>query len=355
MSFNNTSFNNTSSSNTSSNNTGHNIIVVGASAGGVEALTQLARHLPSNLPAAVFMVLHMPSKACSAMLNILNRAGPLKAKYPLDEETIQPGYIYFAPPDYHLLIKPGSIHLTRGARENNCRPAVDPLFRTAAKAYGQQVVGVILSGTLDDGTAGLSAIKSQAGIAVVQDPTDATFSGMPENAIAKVKVDHILPLSEIPPLLVRLAHEPVVGLKKPVSDDIQYESDIAAFDIKAIENDRNSGKLSGFACPSCGGTLWEIDDGDLLRFRCRVGHAWSEENFVAEQSESLEEALWVALRALEESAALSLKLAHRAQERKQDKLAERFANKAHQTRQRARLIQNILVKGSHLTETPADW
>lgn len=324
---------------------GHDIIVIGASAGGVEALSRLVKTLPENLPAALFIVLHIPSYGTSVLPQILNRAGRLKAAHPQDGETIQLGRIYVAPPDFHLLIKKGYIQLSRGPKENGYRPAVDPLFRTAARTYGRRVIGVVLSGSLDDGTAGLISIKMRGGMAVVQNPEDALFSGMPTNAIENVDVDHILPLSEISPLLVKLASEPLGEEEYPVSHEIEIESDMAEFDMNALQSKERPGIPSGFACPNCGGALWEINKNNLLRFRCRVGHAFSAKTLLAHQSEQLEDALWVALRALEESSALAERMAKRARERNHATSAERFEEQSRDAQNRAALLRDVLLKG----------
>lgn len=329
---------------------GHNIIVVGASAGGLEALTQLVAGLPLDLPATVFVVLHFPSHGTSTLPKILSRSGVLPATHPEDGEAIQTGRIYVAPPDYHLLIKRGHVRIVRGPRENSHRPAIDPLFRTAARAYGPQVVGVVLSGVLDDGTAGLSAIKIQGGVAVVQDPDDALYPGMPESAIANVKVDHILPSSDLVPLLVNLASKPVTAKGvNSVSNDMASEADIAELDLAALQRHERPGTPSGFACPECGGALWELSNGDLIRFRCRVGHAMSAESLLAEQSEAMEAALWSALRALEESAALAHRLAERAYRRNHPAVAERFEAREQDAAQSAILIRQAILKGQEVT------
>ncbi|HEY9809716.1 MAG TPA: chemotaxis protein CheB [Halomicronema sp.] len=325
---------------------GHDIIVVGASAGGVEALRKLVAELPESLPAALFVVLHLPVTAMSTMPQILNRAGVLKAVEAKDKQIIEYGYIYVAPPNYHLLVKRGYISLTQGPKENSHRPAVDPLFRTAARAYGERVVGVILSGTLDDGSAGLLAVKSGGGVAVVQDPEDALFSGMPQNAIKHVdNVDYIVPVGEMAGVLVQLANSTVsVGQGEPISKDMEMECDVAELDMAIIGSDDNPGVPSNLACPTCGGTLWEQNNGNLLRFRCRVGHAWSQDSLHAEQAEALEEALWTALRALEESASLSQRMEKRARERKNERMARNYETQARETHERASLIREVLIK-----------
>lgn len=327
---------------------GHDIIVLGASAGGVEALTQLVKALPPDLPAAIFVVIHFPAHSTSVMPSILNRCGSLKACHPADGEAIQHGRIYVAPPNYHLLVKRGYIHLARGPRENGHRPAIDPLFRTAARFYGRRVVGVVLSGNLDDGTAGLAAVKQRGGIAVVQDPKDAMFAGMPRSAIENVEVDYILPLSAIAPTLISLAQEPVTAQEEPVTDEMEMESEIAELDMDTIHKDDSErpGIPAGFGCPDCGGALWELRDGQLIRFRCRTGHAYSAETLLAEQSEALETALWNAFRALEERAALSSRMHQRARDRNQSRSAARFQEQAHEAQQNATVIRELLLNGN---------
>jgi len=332
---------------------GHDLIVIGASAGGVEALTLLVKQLPSDLNAAVIIVLHVPSNGTSVLPHILNRAGNLPASHAHDGEVIIPGRIYIAPPNYHLVVKPGYLRLTRGPKENGHRPAIDPTFRTAARAYGQRVVAVILTGTLDDGTAGLVAVKMRGGVAVVQDPEDAMYSGMPRSAIENVEdIDYILPLSDIPSTLVALADTPVQAeLEKPVTKELEMECDITELDMKAVENENRPGKPSAFACPDCGGNLWEIHDGNLLRFRCRTGHAYSAKTLLTEQSDSVEEALWIAFRALEEKASLTERLAARMNEYNQTLSAERLTQQAIAARQHSAIIKELLLKGN---ETEAD-
>jgi two-component system, chemotaxis family, protein-glutamate methylesterase/glutaminase len=325
---------------------GHDIVVVGASAGGVEALSQLVRGLPPEIPAAIFVVLHTPPSGTSVLPRILSRAGRLPAAHARNGEPIETGRIYVAPPDHHLLLQRGFVRLARGPRENSNRPAVDPLFRTAARAYGGRVVGVVLSGTLDDGTAGLIAIKRRGGVAVVQDPNDALFSGMPHSAIDNVEVDHVVPIAFMADLLDKLAREPVEEAgEEAVPDDMEKEAAIEAFDLAAIENHERPGIPSTYACPECGGTLWELEEGELTRFRCRVGHAFSPDSLLAEQSDALETALWSAFRALEETAALAERMALRAKERDRPYGAERFNDQARDARERAALIREVLLKG----------
>jgi len=322
---------------------GHDVIVIGASAGGVEALVTLAGSLPANLPAAIFVVLHIPAQSPSLLPEILNRSGPLRATHPVDGEAIQNGRIYVALPDHHLLVEEGVVRIIRGPKENRHRPAIDPLFRSAARTYGTRVVGVILTGSLDDGTAGLLAIKRRGGVAVVQDPQDALFSSMSLSAIAHVEVDHVVPLSAVGPLLVPLAHEQAAAEGSySVSKDMEMETKLAAMDMNTMQNGEHVGTPSVFSCPECGGVLWEVHDGNLLRFRCRVGHAFSIDSVLAGQSEAVEEALWTALKTLEESISLSRRMAQDARKGGKDWLAKRFVKREQETERQAALIRQVL-------------
>ena len=333
----------------------HEIIVIGASAGGVEALAALVQGLPADLPASLFVVLHLGPHSASVLPQILSQKGTLPARHARDGEAIELGRIYVAPPDRHLLVRHGRVRVSLGPKENSLRPAADPLFRSAAQAYGRRVVGVVLSGTLDDGTAGLQAIKSRGGVTIVQDPRDALFAGMPRSALEGVTIDHCLPITEIAPLLVRLAYEPVKGGgEQPMSDEYEKEAEIAEFDLSVIQDDAHRpGVPSGFACPDCGGALWELHEGELIRYRCRVGHAWSPSSLLAEQSEALESALWTALRALEERAALSERVAERFALRGHSRPTVRFREQAAESRRRAALIRQVLLNGEPDAETAA--
>ncbi len=327
----------------------HNIVVVGASAGGVETLIKLVGSLPADLPASVLVVLHIPAQNPSLLPEILSRSGQLKAVHPKDGEAIQQGCIYVAPPDRHLLAAQGHVHLVRGPKENRLRPAIDPLFRSAAIAYGPKVVGVVLTGSLDDGTAGLRAIKRLGGVAIVQDPEEALYPSMPLSALEHVAIDYKLPVSAIGPLIVSLTRKPVDREGDyPVPEDMEIEMRMAEMDISTLDGNMKVGTPSAFSCPECGGVLWEIRDGDLMRFRCRVGHAFSIESIMAAQSEGVEEALWAALKTLEESVNLSRHLEDKARKRGQDWLAQRFREKLQDAEQRAEVIQSILFKDKRL-------
>jgi two-component system, chemotaxis family, protein-glutamate methylesterase/glutaminase len=323
----------------------HDMIVIGASAGGVEALITLIGSLPADLPAAIFLVMHIPAQSHSLLPDILNRAGWLHALHPVDGQMIQYGHIYVAPPDHHLLIEEGIVRIVRGPKENRHRPAIDPLFRSAARIYGTRVVGVILTGSMDDGTAGLLAIKRGGGEVIVQDPQNALFSSMPLSAIAHVKVDHVIPLSDIGPMLAQVAHGQAAEQGSfPVSEDM--ETKLTAIDVREGLNEENIGTPSVYSCPECGGVLWEMQDGNLLRFRCRVGHAYSVDSVLAGQNEAVEEALWTALKTLEESASFSRRLAHDAHNGGKDRLAKQFGEREQEAEEHAAVIRQVLAKSS---------
>ena len=324
------------------------IIVIGGSAGAIEAASTVIRSLPADLPAAVFVVIHFPTDSISVLPKILERAGRLPAHHPTDGETIRHGQIYVAPPDFHLNIQDGVIRCRRGPKENGVRPAIDPLFRTAASAYGPRVIGVVLSGNLTDGTAGLQAIKRRGGVTIAQDPQGLAYQGMPRSAIANVPVDHVYPIDRIGPALVELVHTPV---KEVAAMPAENESHTA--ERKAVAEDRahNDGIPSTYTCPECHGTLWEVQDGDVLAFRCRVGHAYSADALYSHQDDGIEAALWTALRALEEHAALCRRLAAKARDRGRDRSAALFSDKAIEAEHHAAVLRQAVLSASSALHT----
>jgi two-component system, chemotaxis family, protein-glutamate methylesterase/glutaminase len=333
------------------NHKNHDIIVIGASAGGVEALITVVSSLPKDLPASVFIVLHVSAQSPSILPEILNRRARMEARHPKDGDKIRMGRIYVAPSDHHLTVEEGYVRVVRGPRENRYRPAIDPLFRSAARVYGPRVVGVILTGALDDGTAGMVAIKSRGGISIVQDPEEALYPGMPRSAIENAKIDYIMSLDEIGPLLVRLAHEPAEEEGAyPVPEKMDYEAKVAEMAATSTEEMNRLGKPAVYACPECHGTLWELRDGNMTRFRCRVGHAYSPESLMAEHSESVESALWAALRALEEKASLARQMATSAHYRNHDSIANRFARNAETIDRHAGTLREVLQSNRTMVE-----
>lgn len=324
---------------------GRDIIVIGASAGGISAVERLIRTLPKNLPAAIFVVIHISPDGPSLLPQILQRSAKLKIVQKInDGEPIKKEHVYIAPPDQHLVMEKGRLRLVCGPMENRHRPAIDPLFRSAAQTYGGRVIGVILTGTLDDGASGLLAIKGCGGTVLVQDPKDAEYPDMPRNALKQVQADYQVPLAEMGPLLVELVNKPPKsrnGRQVPVH--LEIESDIA--EMKKSGNQMEYlGKPSNFACPECHGVLWEMKEGGMGRFRCRVGHAYSLENLHSGMSDAIEDALWSAVRALEEKAALLRRLADEARSRKHLLIARQFERRFKELLPAARTIRSILLK-----------
>jgi two-component system, chemotaxis family, protein-glutamate methylesterase/glutaminase len=308
----------------------------------VEALSQLAAALPPGLPDSLFAVVHFPAHATSMLPAILQRHGRLPAVHPDDGTAIRHGVM----PNRHMLVHRGHVRLSRGPRENGHRPAGDPLFRSAARVYGARVIGVVLSGNLDDGTAGLAAVRRHGGVTVVQDPTDALYPGMPASAVEHVPVDHVLPLAALPALLLELVNEPVEA-EDPVDDSQdEMETGIAELDPKAVQGDDRPGTPSAYSCPECHGVLWEIQgEGELVRFRCRVGHAYGAETLMAEQAGSVESALWTAMQVLKERAALARRMCRKMEERGNQRSADRFREQADDADRRAAVIREVLRSG----------
>lgn len=321
---------------------GHDIIVIGASAGGVEALPELLSRLPGTLPASVFVVLHVPAESPSQLPAIIRRAAKLPAAHAEHGQKIEHGRIYIAPPDFHLRLEDGYMQLIHGPKENRHRPSIDPLFRSAAKAHGPRVVGVILTGALDDGTQGLEIIKKCGGVTIVQNPEEAFAPSMPLSALRYVEVDHVLTLKEIPPVLGRLAKKSIKPASIQTCAEAQKEVSIMESDMSLEEMEERMGSPSGFICPDCGGPLWESKNGELPHFRCLVGHAFSPESLLAGETEAVERALWVAVKTLEERAALLDKLAARSSELNQTVSMQNFRERSEEHRAQAMLIRGIL-------------
>jgi two-component system chemotaxis response regulator CheB len=331
------------------------IIVIGTSTGGIDALRELAAALPRDLKAAVFVTLHVAPYSLGILPEILERAGPLPASNATDWEQFEQGRIYVAPPDRHLLLEPsGHVRVTRGPRENRFRPAIDPLFRSAAHAFGPRVVGVILTGWLDDGTAGLWAIKERGGAAVVQHPEDAFAPAMPQNAIKHVEVDHVIPLKEIAPLLVRLTEAPAAEEgARPVSEEMETEVKIAREDNALESGIMKWGEPSVYACPECHGVLLQLKEGGNMRFRCHTGHAYSVDSLLAEYTEKTEESLWSAIRAIEEGIILMRDLAKHLGERHDGTDAEALLRKAEESQRRADMVRQAVMSHENLSREKA--
>jgi two-component system chemotaxis response regulator CheB len=285
------------------------VVAVGASAGGVEALRALVAGLPPDYPGAVLVVLHLPRDAPSALPAILDRSGPLPAATALDGELLVGSRIYVAPNDHHLLVLDSHIRLTRGPAENGHRPAVDPLFRSVARAFGQRAIGVVLSGSRDDGAAGLSSIVARGGRAVVQDPSDALYPWMPRAALASAPTEHVAPAAKLGGLIAEITAMDLPDHPLAGTEDALLDAEVTMSELGPVTSDELGVPPAGYGCPSCGGALFQIAADPLPRYRCRVGHAWSAESLLDEQAIALEGALWMALRALEEKSALSRRMA----------------------------------------------
>jgi two-component system chemotaxis response regulator CheB len=325
------------------------IFVIGASAGGVTALQTLCKGLPEDLDASIFIVQHISPASRSMLPDILGRATPLSVTSPREGEEIRTGHIYVAPPDHHMLVKRGHVLIRKGPKENRTRPAADPLFRSAAVAYGPRVVGMVLTGTLDDGTAGLLAVKRCGGVAAVQNPDDAAWPDMPRHAMRKVTVDFCLPLDALSTLVARLSREPA-GPKVPIPQEIELEAHIAEQEMIAMieENSDNtvSGKPSMLTCPDCGGALMEVEDGPLLRFRCHVGHAYSPASLVEAQGEAFEQALWMALRTHNERIKLFARMKENAESQGKPRTAAKWSEAMNEAQSHVDLLRTILTTHS---------
>lgn len=279
---------------------GRDIIVIGASAGGLDALEQLVAGLPADIPASLFIVHHLsPLMTGEVLIARMGKHDHFEPKLATDRERFRPGRIYVAPPDRHLLIKEDHMLVTRGARENRYRPAVDPLFRSAAVAHGPRVIGVVLTGMLDDGTAGLVAIQKCGGVTVVQDPAEAEYPAMPQSALDNLQVDHCVELRAMGELLDRLSREPA-GKKKPVPADVQAEAEIAERVLSEAAELESLGEPVPYTCPDCGGVLWQMEPVGDGRFRCHTGHTFNAPTLLAGQTAQIEETLWTSLRMFEE-------------------------------------------------------
>lgn len=336
--------------------TTRDIIVIGASAGGVQALSTLVAALPPRLPAAVFIVLHIPAEPPSVLPAILARDALMPVAHARNAELIEHGRIYIAPPDQHLLIEDSQIKLVHGPKENLHRPSIDTLFRSAARWAGPRVIGVVLTGARHDGTVGMRAIKQRGGVTIVQDPVEATFPSMPTSVMQDIKVDYSVPVNEIGPLLAWLVNQPAAEVGSyPLADDVEIEAKIAGQEMDSgelIASVDRLGRVSKLTCPDCQGALWEINDEDLLRFRCHVGHAYSAESLSGGQAERLEVALWSAVRALEEQMILAKRIVERARKANHLRAASMFERRAEEAERNSGVLRQLLLgdEKGHIAE-----
>lgn len=329
-----------------------NIIVIGASAGGFEAIRQLTALLPPDLDAAIFIVWHMSPDVPGLLPQVINRNKKILAVNAVDHEPICMNRIYVAPPDRHLLLEKGLVRVTRGPKENRFRPAIDPLFRSAAYIYGSSVIGIVLSGALDDGTAGLWTIKSRGGMAIVQDPKEAEVPSMPESALSAVAIDYRLPIAEIAPLISRLVAEPVVEKKEiDMEEQRKTDTEVKIALQKTLPEDAvlTFSQPTTYACPECHGVLSSIKEGDITRYRCHTGHAYSADSLLTAITENIEDSLWNAIRSVEESVILLNNLGDHYAACNQPKLAATYFKKAKEAQGRAGLIRQAVQNHEKLT------
>jgi two-component system chemotaxis response regulator CheB len=326
------------------------VVVIGTSAGGLDALRTIVSALPEDFPAAVFVVLHMSPQSPGVLHEILERAGRLPAISVTRTERIERGRIYVAPPDFHIVLEPGRVKPTKGPKENRFRPAIDPLFRSAAQVYGPRAIGVILTGNLDDGTAGLSAIKQLGGITVVQDPDDALYPSMPASALNHVNADHRVALADVAGLLVQLTAEPKPAAGEIiVPDELDVELKIAKEVHPFDAGLERIGTPSKYACPECHGVLLEMKNDGIVRFRCHTGHAYSFESLMADVDDGIDEALWNAIRALEEATLLMQGMDKQLTDAGRANLNGSLTARAEETRRHSDAVRQIAMERERWT------
>lgn len=329
------------------------IIVVGASAGGITALTDMLKSIEKNFKATIFVVLHLPASSPSALPAILTRAGVLKAYHPVDGDLIKEGVVYVAPPDHHLILDGNRVLVKKGPKENNFRPSIDALFRSAAYVYGPRVIGIVLSGLLNDGTSGLWTVKRLGGTTIIQEPEEADYPNMPLNVLEYVKVDHAISASAMGPLLKGLTTKRAAKKPKITKEELAFlkmEVIISKQDNAFEMGIMNEGDLTPFTCPECHGVLVRLIEGKLIRFRCHTGHAYTASSLLADLSKSVEETLWQAMRGLEETTLLLNQISDHFKNHDLQDAARIFAAKADMTTKRARVIHDSVFKQEILSE-----
>jgi two-component system chemotaxis response regulator CheB len=331
------------------------VVGIGASAGGVEALIEVMRSLPADLDAAVLIVLHLGAGSASRLAEVLEREGSLPVHTAVDGEQLHAGDVKVAPPDHHLMLRDGHVAVVQGPRENFHRPSIDVLFRSLAETLAARSIGVLLSGTRTDGSAELAAIRSHGGSTIVQSPAEALFPEMPQHAIAVDVAERVARASAIGPLIAHLVGDMPPATATPGGEEGPMESTLNTTHGSA--GTTPPGRPAVFGCPECGGSLWEIEDDSVLRFRCRIGHGYSAEELLLGQHDAVEDAFWTAIRALEESADLNESLEVRTRDRGSHHAAASFAERARDARQKSELLRDTITKAvprvPQLDESPA--
>lgn len=319
------------------------LVVIGGSAGAIEPLKTILNLLPADFPAAVLVVIHIPSNSTGIFTAVASAAGLLPVKNAEDGELLKPGHVYLGPANHHLLTIGGKVKLGSGPRENLVRPAIDPLFRSAALSHGPRTIGVVLSGMLNDGASGLATIKKAGGIALVQTPADCIASEMPLAALEATPVDLSVPAVDLARALIRFVHEPA-GPSAPITNDVRLEIEIAAggrADTQLVEEVAHTTALT---CPDCGGVLSEVNGSRPLRFRCQVGHGYTAKTLLSEQEDSVDEAMRVALRIIEERATLVGKMGTDAARTNRLGMAEMYQERATEYRNHAELLRKAILR-----------
>lgn len=326
------------------------IVVVGTSAGGLSALNELVSQFDTAWDAAFFIVLHLSRKGISDFLrHRLQHYTKLNAVLAQDGLPIERGNIYIAPPGNHLLVKKGVVKLGHGPEENRWRPSIDVLFRSAAAAYNSQVTGLVLTGLLDDGTAGMWAIKRSGGTAIVQDPNEAEYPDMPLSVLNRMEVDHCLTLNEMGPALANLFATKQIT-NTPVPEDVKAEAAIAEKMASGPETLTPLGTQSVYGCPDCGGILFEIKDEKILRFRCQIGHSYNEEDLEIKQVENIENTLWVALRMMEERKNLITKIEGQTRARGYHRYADEHKQKGDELQVHINKLKELLYSTQQISK-----
>jgi two-component system chemotaxis response regulator CheB len=328
---------------------GHDIIVIGTSAGGLKALSAVLMELPSDFQAAVFVVQHLAADRTSSLPKLLGDVSELPVSSPVDGEPFLTGHVYVAAPDHHLLLSGDRMRVLRGPQENRFRPSIDALFRSAARSHGSRVIGMVLTGYLDDGTVGLQTIKKRGGITIVQDPAEAEYPSMPRTALRYVDVDYTIPIADAGALLIRLvARAPAIQEDFPTTPAIEIESNIAEQVMNTrefLESVEQIGKRTTYTCPDCNGAIWQIGDEEPLKLRCHVGHSFTGEVFSADQSRNIESALWTAIRIMEEKVTFSRQLAERKRRQNLLQAADTYEKEANALDGEVTKVRDLIVCG----------
>jgi two-component system chemotaxis response regulator CheB len=317
------------------------LVVIGASAGGVEALRELVSKLPGDVQAAVLIVLHIPAAGESVLPEILDRVGPLHVERAESGMEIKPGRVLVAPPDYHMTVSETHVQLDRGARINGHRPAIDPLFASAASWYGPHAMGIVLSGMLDDGAAGLLRLSQVGAVTVAQDPNEAAYPALPRASIERGGAQKVLVLDDIANLIASSSDSHAMTLREVVA-------------MQGREDEIADRQLSPFTCPNCHGTLWEITDPAGTQFRCRTGHTFTVDSLVQVSSEALDDALWAGYRALLEQADLCRRMSRRMESAGDERTADRYDKLARDAERRAWVLHEGIVVHEESSEVDAE-